>query len=447
MISKVPRARQTREDRALVQERRKRGPRLLRSLYRGVDGIATARRAAVTAAAAGPENGTSPRPPSDKSLTYGEVTFSSFLQILDFVMRLRPTADGVFVDLGCGTGKAVLTAALSEARFSLCWGIEIVPDLLELALCVKKAFEDLPTSRPSAGAANATLTSAATATVKRVKSVEVPAEEAIIDAIISLFNSSSSKSEASGTASASSSLPADWLASKVCDHVGHKAFKAFVKKHKNFSNFVKVYCADVLVIEGKAISLVRSAPTNGGGGSGEGEGVVADISYADDPKTHDDANNIDITTSEVAHDDENIDADAYDGSDGACRLEDVAEMAADRSVFTHVPDIRFDVGDIYLIPWWESASVVYVASLLFSNDMMERLTDLALRLQPGSVVVSLKAFPRTRPDSASWCDTEGESANKGRPYLRLVSDSFYRMSWQMAQVLIYVVEIECLNAR
>lgn len=45
----------------------------------------------------------------DASYTYGEITFIPFVGILDLIPRV---SDGVFYDLGSGTGKAVLTAAL-----------------------------------------------------------------------------------------------------------------------------------------------------------------------------------------------------------------------------------------------------------------------------------------------------------------------------------------------
>lgn len=61
----------------------------------------------------------------EKSLTYGEVIVESMVDILDAVGGpLR----GTFYDLGSGTGKAVLLAALL-GNFDRVIGIEIVPEL------------------------------------------------------------------------------------------------------------------------------------------------------------------------------------------------------------------------------------------------------------------------------------------------------------------------------
>ena len=76
----------------------------------------------------------------DPSLTYGEVVVSSFLSILSFIDSYNSSinsnsgnsdSDRVFIDLGSGTGKAVYIAALtSNSGFNQCWGIELVPILL-----------------------------------------------------------------------------------------------------------------------------------------------------------------------------------------------------------------------------------------------------------------------------------------------------------------------------
>lgn len=65
----------------------------------------------------------------DPSLTYGEIEFFSFVHILQ---RCRPISGDIFVDLGHGTGKPLVAAALLYGdRFSKIHGIEIVPQLFE----------------------------------------------------------------------------------------------------------------------------------------------------------------------------------------------------------------------------------------------------------------------------------------------------------------------------
>lgn len=61
----------------------------------------------------------------DFSLVYGEVIFKSFLELLELA---HPKKNDVFYDLGSGTGKAVIAAALTQP-FSKCVGIELLPSL------------------------------------------------------------------------------------------------------------------------------------------------------------------------------------------------------------------------------------------------------------------------------------------------------------------------------
>lgn len=82
---------------------------------------------------------------TDKELTYGEVEFEPFWEILD-AAKLAP--NDVFYDLGCGTGKPVFIAAF-KAHCKEAIGVEILPEVYEKAedlrkLCLKFA-PDLPT--------------------------------------------------------------------------------------------------------------------------------------------------------------------------------------------------------------------------------------------------------------------------------------------------------------
>jgi len=60
---------------------------------------------------------------------YGEIEFSSFSNILD---RVQPRSNEIFYDLGCGAGKAVLSAAMNF-DLSKIVGIELLPGLCQLA--------------------------------------------------------------------------------------------------------------------------------------------------------------------------------------------------------------------------------------------------------------------------------------------------------------------------
>lgn len=73
---------------------------------------------------------------SSKELTYGEVEFDSFNEILD---SAEPNKGDIFYDLGCGTGKAVYIAALRN-MFSECIGVEILDEVYETAVGLRKIF-------------------------------------------------------------------------------------------------------------------------------------------------------------------------------------------------------------------------------------------------------------------------------------------------------------------
>ena len=60
---------------------------------------------------------------TQKEFNYGEVYFSYFIPILDFV---EPKPGEIFYDLGCGTGKPLLIAALAFPWLAECKGIELL---------------------------------------------------------------------------------------------------------------------------------------------------------------------------------------------------------------------------------------------------------------------------------------------------------------------------------
>lgn len=72
------------------------------------------------------------------SLTYGEIDFFSFSCILE---KLEIKTGDIFVDLGHGTGRALICAALLfGSTLSRCVGIEIVPELCEISVGVRDRF-------------------------------------------------------------------------------------------------------------------------------------------------------------------------------------------------------------------------------------------------------------------------------------------------------------------
>ncbi|CAM9133824.1 unnamed protein product [Scytosiphon promiscuus] len=77
------------------------------------------------------------------TLTYGEVSATGFAEILDKIGASHgglPEKDGVFYDLGCGTGKPVFAAAAMHP-WSRCIGMEILGDLHGICLKALKRWQ------------------------------------------------------------------------------------------------------------------------------------------------------------------------------------------------------------------------------------------------------------------------------------------------------------------
>lgn len=73
-----------------------------------------------------------PRHLSTSSVVYGEIDFNSFIAILE---RLSIKSGDVFVDLGHGTGKAVVCASLLFGHlFSRVHGIELLQNLFDVSV-------------------------------------------------------------------------------------------------------------------------------------------------------------------------------------------------------------------------------------------------------------------------------------------------------------------------
>lgn len=81
----------------------------------------------------------------------------------------------------------------------------------------------------------------------------------------------------------------------------------------------------------------------------------------------------------------------------------------------------------------DDAGVVYVASLLFNDAMMLRLSQDLEKLTKGARVISLRPIP---PPSDNVHSTD--SLASGNASLRLTYEGVFKMSWQMARVYIYV---------
>jgi hypothetical protein len=74
------------------------------------------------------------------SLTYGEIDFFSFACVLE---KLGSKPGDVFVDLGHGTGKALVCASLFLGDLSRVVGIEIVPELTRVSESIRDDLHSL----------------------------------------------------------------------------------------------------------------------------------------------------------------------------------------------------------------------------------------------------------------------------------------------------------------
>jgi SAM-dependent methyltransferase len=71
------------------------------------------------------------RAQDDHNVSYFETDYPAMVQLL----HAAGAAHGqVFYDLGCGSGKALLSAALSGIRFVKCVGVEVLPSLASAAV-------------------------------------------------------------------------------------------------------------------------------------------------------------------------------------------------------------------------------------------------------------------------------------------------------------------------
>ncbi|EGD75083.1 hypothetical protein PTSG_06739 [Salpingoeca rosetta] len=102
---------------------------VLEAVYERVDGYAVAREERTRLRKAGQFEKT-------EALQYGEIDFAGFLNVLE---AAEPREGDKFVDIGSGTGKAVLLAA-GQYQLGSAVGVEIVKPLHELATEAKERF-------------------------------------------------------------------------------------------------------------------------------------------------------------------------------------------------------------------------------------------------------------------------------------------------------------------
>jgi hypothetical protein len=395
-------------NRKYSQQRNELAMKLVRELYRGIDGRELSLQ------------GRRKTDEIDASLTYGEIVPQSFLQILLSITSSTPShspsssssvsttsssSDQVFVDLGCGVGVAVLTAALSSCNFSKVWGIELLQELADAAQTVPEMLSNfMMLSQTHSGSPKK---------LKKVADASVTSEtlhDHLNEVIESIFHGLTVRQ-----------MTIENLVDQVCKKVGHKEYKKMLKGSKSFKKFLSLYPSHYQV-ESEEVSLV----------------LPVEDSF---PESHD----------EAFHEVEQAAETSSEATESRRQTRPEAILSllktpTGRNLCQEgsLPVIKFDCDDIFLVNWWDSGDIVYCASLLFSDQMMVRLLELVWRMKPESYFISLKPFPSRIQIQQGDVIHEGEGMEAGEAVdrkrgreLRLVSDSFYRMSWQMARVYIY----------
>lgn len=321
---------------------------------------------------------------TDKSLTYGEIVHSSFVQILEFVRKVVNLPEGgTFVDLGCGTGKAVIAAALSTLRFSKVWGIELVEPL---SLCADRVacrlLRDITAVVKEDALASVEFCSKKHKKSKEPSNHSLPiSSESVLMFICAMIDDSPDKS-----------LPCDVVVNSLCQRYGHKSYKRFLKQFGTFKKYV--IRNDLLRMDNNVLFVVDPSAARE-----LGEAIIGNDFFP-----------------------------SVEGFDVRCGTE--FDMVDCRAALTPLPaEIVIEQGDIFEIEWYRGADIVYCASLLFSEHMLDQLHDCCLNMPVGSIFISL------RPIVGSVT----ASANTSDKFMELISESFYRMSWHMAKVYIYKI--------
>lgn len=78
-----------------------------------------------------------------EALLYGELPFSTWREIVEIA---KPKSDGVFFDLGSGTGRVVMSSYLL-CDFKKCIGVELLKGLHEKAVLVEGVFSEAMKSK------------------------------------------------------------------------------------------------------------------------------------------------------------------------------------------------------------------------------------------------------------------------------------------------------------
>lgn len=341
----------------------------------------------------------------DKSLTYGEVDAASFMQILALT-KGATTGLRKFVDLGCGAGMPCICAAMSPYGFSSVLGIEIVEGLVDLAKALHSRLVSELSSTTSSSSQQPAVkghTIKQSSNCQKQAVIKKNGEEVDLIPLIHTVFEKHSVTEVG-------CIAMDLLATQVCKLCGHKSYKASLKKHKSFLRLIESHPEQFKLSENgkevQSLKTINAVPE-------EPPGVEAD--------------NVSLNEQEVKEDNCDTANQEMNNQDNDGGFVEFSITESDKKLFNPLVPIEYIHGSIFEYDWWTDSDVAYTASLLFSDEMMQTLVSLVLKMKPNSWIISLRPLPLTEEEALR---------------VKLVNDSFFKMSWQMARVYTYQVQEE-----
>jgi hypothetical protein len=364
-----------------------------------------------------------------KNLTYGEIDVDSFMNILQLVDRIknknsnidiRGTDNEVFVDLGCGTGKPILTAALGPIRFKKAWGIEIIPQLVETGQCALNRFHDFITCKET----HVSMDDDSNNTRHKKKNI-LSANIQLENAIQSILQDDL-KSNLQSQSPSYEGIMMNILCNKIISKVGKKVYKNALHGKGSFLKFVRdnslFVVSDSNVVRLNEIEQKKRKEEEAGKEMRTVYHSTTSIDFATD-----------IDTGTLIASDTDCNAARQISQS---QLTKIKLSTTELQSILPLPEMALIVGDIFspTLPWWVDATVVYVASLLFEYDLMIQLGRCVSRLQIGAIFISLKALPEISIEGDGDEEVDDDVSKKR---LVLIEESFFRMTWAMAKVFIY----------
>ena len=387
--------------------------------------------------------------PLDPSLTYGEVDQHGFESLLRTVCSLllmdqqqpqlleededRHERNGekvgnirTFVDLGSGTGKAVIIAGLTTSFFQICHGIELLPSLFVES---NKRLDQLTRCIASSSSSSSSICSVLVLEPKMRKNStakpKAPPSLLSVHDFILLIKKVILIHEEEGVAASQATV-----ANELVKTMGHKAYAATLRASA-YKTLTKFFLAHPLHF---SFSTADDAVT-----------VVMDDREASEREKEEEKGEkeeLGVVVEEGEIDVKEVVKEDTD-AEGERALMSCLKKRGVLEALSPLPTFCFSCGSIFDSNWFEQADVAYCANLLFPEHMLRTLFVQALRMRPGSAFVSLRPFPHDLLEMPIGEEEDSEGGTRTRVITATLKErSFYQFSWQKAEVYIYMIEIK-----